>query len=227
MRALTHEGVQKMNDEYFSELMDLIVQLKKDPAQFDRADMDELALLTKTISNNLSDRFISVVEAFDKKFSLSTSDKREFLDRLVRIAEVTDRLPQTPSIQDDSIDLVPEFHLDKADKKRIFDLCSGMRKIVFASEIFDDPHKKRLLNRIAAIEKEVHQNQGKLDTVLAGVVDVGDALGKFGRSVEPLTKRMQEIANIARRGSEQYQQIPPPEEKLSLPAPDTAPESNA
>ena len=99
-----------------------------------------------------------------------------------------------------------------------------MRKIVFSSSIFDAPHRRRLLNRIAAIEHEVHQKQGKLDVILAGVVDVGDALGKFGDKIEPLTKRMKEVAQIARSGSKEYEQIPAPDEIKALPAPEDSDE---
>lgn len=77
-----------------------------------------------------------------------------------------------------------------------------------------------MLNRIAAIENEAMKDKGNLDTVLAGIVDVGDALGAFGRKVEPLTKRMQEIAGIAKKGSKEYDQLPSAEEIKALPSPE-------
>ncbi|MCW1933108.1 hypothetical protein [Pararhodobacter zhoushanensis] len=110
--------------------------------------------------------------------------------------------------------------MEEPERIKILDLCTAMRKIIFVSVFFDDPHKTRLLNRIAAIERETHRKKGRLDVVLGGVVDIGDALGKFGEKVEPLTKRIQEIARIARGGSREYDQIPAPEELKKLPAPD-------
>jgi hypothetical protein len=126
---------------------------------------------------------------------------------------------QKPNDQSDT-ELLPTFSLERSDHKRLSKLCGDMRNIVFSSQFFDDPHKRRLLNRIAAIENEAMKEKGNLDTVLAGIVDVGDALGAFGRKVEPLTKRMQEVASIAKKGSKEYDQLPSPDEIKSLPAPE-------
>jgi len=99
-----------------------------------------------------------------------------------------------------------------------------MRKIIHASEAFDVPHKKRLLNRIAAIEKQVYSDKGLLDVVLGGVSDIGETLGKFGGDIKPLTDRMAEVKKITRSGSEEYKQLPEPDEVKSLPAPEEEPE---
>lgn len=94
-----------------------------------------------------------------------------------------------------------------------------MRKIVLASPVFDEAHKRRLLDRITAIEKQVHQKKGRLDVVLAGVSDVGDTLKKFGTDLKPLTDRMTEIKRITQGSSTEYEAIPAPEELAKLPAP--------
>jgi hypothetical protein len=106
--------------------------------------------------------------------------------------------------------LLPTFTLGKSDRTRVSKLCSDMRKIVFASSEFDAPHKRRLLNRIAAIEIQISRDRGLFDVILAGIADFGEALGKFGKEIKPLTDRMVEIRKIAQEGTPDYDQIPPP-----------------
>lgn len=117
-------------------------------------------------------------------------------------------------------ELLPTFTLEAPDQARVLKLCGDMRKIIIGTTDFDTAHKRRLLDRVAAIEKQVHQEKGMLDVVLAGVTDVGETLGKFGKDLKPLTDRMSEINKIARGGSKEYDQIPAPEEIKSLPAPE-------
>ncbi|MFT5615713.1 MAG: hypothetical protein ACI8Q6_003002 [Granulosicoccus sp.] len=87
-----------------------------------------------------------------------------------------------------------------------------MREIVLATDVFDQPHRRRLLNRIAGIEHQIEQPNGLLDVVRAGVSDVGETLNKFGLDIKPLTDRMNEVFQITRSHSEQYKQISPAEE---------------
>ena len=110
------------------------------------------------------------------------------------------------------------------EKGRVLELSSQIRKIIFASTAFDEPHKRRLLNRIAAIENEVNQPKGKLDVILGGVSDIGDALKKFGGDLKPLSDRISEIKKITQSKSKEYAQIPAPEEQKALPAPDESDE---
>ncbi|MBP1804983.1 hypothetical protein [Rubellimicrobium aerolatum] len=122
--------------------------------------------------------------------------------------------------ESDLLDVTPTFELNADDKARVFTLCGEMRRIILASSLFDDAHKRRLLNRINAIEKQLNQPKGLFDVILGGVSDVGEVAGKFGDDVKPLTDRIREIAGIARGRTEQYSQLPPPDEVKQLPKPD-------
>lgn len=108
--------------------------------------------------------------------------------------------------------LTPQFSLQKQDKARVYELCGQIRKIILAEPSFDEPHKRRLLNRIAAVEKEVGKEKGRFDTILAGIVDFGETAGKFGKDIKPLTDRYREVREITQAGTKEYDQIPAPEE---------------
>ena len=185
--------------------------------ELSHADFDELIALSRLAGEALPGNFHEILTR--TKFLTSGDDQSVLGERLGRTLLVQEKFGSS-FVESSVSDLVPTFSLVEADHQRLSKLCIDMRKIVFSSQIFDEPHKRRLLNRIAAIENEALKEKGNLDTVLAGIVDVGDALGAFGKKVEPLTKRMQEIAGLARKGSPEYDQLPSPDETKALPSPD-------
>jgi hypothetical protein len=184
-----------------------------------RADMDEITMLTDIIRNNLPDKFIKLVIAADEDFPSSDEGRFELLQRLEKILEVAIAFPGAYKTDEIGNGLLPTFELSKSDQSRVFELCDQMRKIVFASAVFDEPHKRRLLDRVAAIEQQVHQKKGKFDVILGGISDIGETLGKFGVDIKPLTDRMNEVVKITRKGTKEYDQLPAPEEVKQLPPP--------
>jgi hypothetical protein len=151
--------------------------------------------------------------------------QKTWINRLIRVLEIedsiSDKVRSQSRIETSELDeLIPSFSISANEKKKIFQLCAAMRKIVLASHIFDHPHRRRLLNRIAAIEAETEKPRGMFDVVRAGISDLGETLGKFGTDIKPLTDRMTEVVQIARKGSKQYDQLPEPEEVKKLPPPE-------
>ena len=183
------------------------------------ADYDEVQFLTTLLVDHIPQK---IVELSNGKFPRTGQDQRKFGERCLRALALSQQFGslETTKAPSSTEELLPVFELEQHDKERIFKLCTDMRKIVFASSVFDEPHKKRLLNRIAAIEKQVHSPKGLFDVILGGVSDVGETLNKFGTDIKPLTDRMTEVAQIARKGTKEYDQIPAPEEVKKLPAPD-------
>lgn len=116
--------------------------------------------------------------------------------------------------------LDPHFQLSLDENAHVLHLCAALRESIFRSKLFDAPHRRRLLDRVAAIEREIHLPKGRLDVVLGGMSDVGEALGKFGNDIKPIFDRMSEILKITRGGSKEYDQLPPPDEVKRLPPPD-------
>ena len=206
-------------DALSQRLWELFDSHRKNAADFRRADMDEIAMVAKACGNLLPERLQNLIIGYDTGFSGTVGANAQFLERALRIFEVDSSLPKIEVISNND-ELLPTFSLNEKDKERVLKLCGDMRKIVFASTDFDEPHKKRLLNRIAAIEEQVYSPRGLFDVVLGGVSDTGETLGKFGKDIKPLTERMSEIAKITRHATKEYDQIPAPEEVKKLPAPE-------
>ncbi|WP_288994957.1 hypothetical protein [uncultured Gemmobacter sp.] len=147
--------------------------------------------------------------------------RRDSINRMSAILRATAEIPKSlvqKTVAGANTDLV-YFELNEEDSRKILDLCTQIRKIVWATSAFDAPHRNRLLKRISAIETEVHKKHGLFDVVLGGVSDFGETLGKFGKDIKPLTDRVAEIAKIARKNTEEYSSLPAPEDVKRLPPP--------
>tara|TARA_R110002074_G_scaffold98171_14_gene212584 strand:- start:177 stop:812 length:636 start_codon:yes stop_codon:yes gene_type:complete len=206
-----------MTKDAIERISGMINEMVENYETLDRATIDELFITADNNSALFHPRFNEVLGSLDSNFDPDYLHYTlEKLNRLQRIIDVSAKLG-SPEQTLDFEEFTPTFELEQDDKDQMLKLSSGMRKIVFTSTIFDAPHKRRLLNRLAAMEHEIHQKKGRLDVILAGVQDVGETLRKFGQDIEPLSKRMQEFAGLARKGSKEYDQIPPPDEQLKLP----------
>uniref|UniRef100_UPI003B51914E hypothetical protein n=1 Tax=Roseovarius indicus TaxID=540747 RepID=UPI003B51914E len=153
----------------------------------------------------------------------TSAARHQVIHRVLTILEALKKVPE--NIQEDALAtsdaLIPSFSLPEKDKDRIAELCEKMRRIIFSTTDFDEPHRLRLLNRIAAIEAEIHKPKGMFDVVRGGIDDLGETLGKFGKDIKPLTDRMQEVVSIARKNTKEYDQLPEPEEIKRLPSPES------
>jgi len=184
-----------------------------------REDLDEICMIAAHGKNELPQRLLDVIFEYDKKYNAYAVDPQiDFLKRVLRIIEVSKTLQST----DQNETLLPTFSLKHQDVKRIEVLCMKMREIIFETDFFDDAHRRRLLDRLTLIEREIHQPKGKFDIVRGGLNDLGETLGKFGKDIKPLTDRMNEIVDIARKATGFYDQLPAPKEIKKLPKPGSA-----
>ena len=185
-------------------------------------DIDRLKVFANAGRDILPDEIGTLLESPMR----SSEGRGRLIRRIQVILRAYDDLPDglLAEANRETDELLPTFELDQADAERVFKLCADMRKIVFASNDFDEPHRIRLLNRIAAIERETKKPKGLYDVVLGGISDFGETLGKFGSDIKPLTERLEEVARITRRGSKQYEQLPEPEEQGKLPPPERSDE---
>ena len=110
----------------------------------------------------------------------------------------------------------PEFELSRGDKNKIRSLLSQTRDMIANADCFDDPHKRRLLARVSQVETEIFKPKGSLDTILAGIVDFGEAIGIAGEKARPMFDRICEIRGIAQSKTPDYKQLPPPDEMKRL-----------
>lgn len=126
-----------------------------------------------------------------------------------------------------NVDTIAFFSPSNGDRKRMLDLCMELRSLINESEFLTPEFRNLLLKRLGAMEIQINSEKGTFDTILGGINDVGETAGKFGDDAKPLVDRFLEIFGIARKKSEQYSQLPPPEEVKQLPPPNEDENSNS
>ena len=181
------------------------------------AAIDEIQIILEGFEDHFSPKFIGLISG---SWGKTSSARRTTATRLLAILNAEQFKSENFPSSDEAEALLPVFVLDETDKERMLKLASDIRKIVTASTSFDEPHKVRLLNRITAMENEVHKPKGRFDVFLGGLSDFGETAGKFGNDIKPLTDRVREMVGIARKNTKEYDKLAPPEEQLELPHPD-------
>ncbi len=189
------------------------------------AMLEGISVFADAAKEHLPDSFFDVLSEFRTRMSNAdeTDPSEPYFRRLQAIVLATITVNSYTS-DTAFLTTYPTFNLDQSEKDRIALLASQMRKIVHASELFDNSHKVRILNRISSIENEVLKPKGLFDVILGGTSDIGETLGKFGVDIKPLTDRMKEIKQITRSKTKEYDELPAPDEIKKLPAPDDSEE---
>ena len=82
------------------------------------------------------------------------------------------------------------------DFQEIQNLINQIRDLITSSEVITVKHKRRLLERLERMQKELHKSTSDLDRFWGFIGEAGIALGKFGNDVKPLVDRIKDLANI-------------------------------
>jgi hypothetical protein len=90
--------------------------------------------------------------------------------------------------------LVYEF--SQGDYDQIQGLLNQLRSLISSSELFENDHKMRLLNKLENLQREIHKTMSTLDSFWSLVGDAGIALGKFGEDAKPFVDRIADIMKI-------------------------------
>lgn len=106
------------------------------------------------------------------------------------------------------------YKLDNSDVQRAQQILNELRELLADSQVLDNDHKRRLLEKVEALQRELHKRMSDLDRIWGLIGEAGVLLGKFGRDVKPLTDRIRELVGIAWRSQATSEQLPTPEQPL-------------
>ena len=88
------------------------------------------------------------------------------------------------------------YEFSDDDIGKIQNLISELRDLIAKSDVFEEGHKRRLLNRLERLQSELHKRVSDLDRFWGVVGDAGVMLGKFGEDVKPIVDRIKELTGI-------------------------------
>lgn len=92
-----------------------------------------------------------------------------------------------------------DYIFEEENYKTIQDTLNKLRDELLSSELFDEAHKQRILEKLESLQKELHKKMSSLDKTLGQLVLIGSALGSAGEKAKPMFDRINEtIKSILR-----------------------------
>ena len=99
-------------------------------------------------------------------------------------------------------------------------LINEMRDIITNSEVITANHKRRLLERLERMQRELHKKTSDLDRFWGFIGEAGVTIGKFGNDIKPLIDRINELAKIVWKTIALKETLLNNHMPISLPEPD-------
>ncbi|MFZ1425877.1 MAG: hypothetical protein WAS21_03795 [Geminicoccaceae bacterium] len=94
------------------------------------------------------------------------------------------------------ISKAPAYHFNDQEITEIQRLINELRIYLTDSDLFEDAHRRRLLQRLEGLQVELHKKMSDLDRFWGLLGDAGVALGKFGTDAKPIVDRIRELTGI-------------------------------
>lgn len=100
------------------------------------------------------------------------------------------------------------YDFTEADIHRVQNLINELRGLLTADSSLDEGHKRRLLSRLEALQKELHKRVSDLSHFYNLMGDAGVALGKLGKDAKPFVDRIREIVQIGWKAQARAEELP-------------------
>ena len=101
------------------------------------------------------------------------------------------------------------YEFDDDDIDKIQNLINELRDLITMSDVIEEDHKRRLLNRLERLQSELHKRVSDLDHFWGLVGDAGVMVGKFGEDVKPIVDRIRELRTIIWDAQVRAEGLPP------------------
>ena len=118
------------------------------------------------------------------------------------------------------------YEFSEGDLERGQKLLNEIRDLITNSSLFDEPHRRRLLDRLERVQSEFHKKISDLDRFWGLIGDAGVALGKFGNDAKPIVDRIRELTSLVWATQARTEGLPsncPPPPSLPPPSPEVPP----
>jgi len=222
-----------------TKLDEILVHSLRPPPEF----LDNTLLPAAILLEQLRQRSKGLVQW--QSYELTTADRggltKGLVDGLVRLRKslltliagrnLQEKVSVSRSYYAALLDGRSEPVLLASDVERIQELVHILRTEIRQTNELDERHKARILKRVDALQAELDQPLTALDRGMIRVIELGAALGEFGKKVKPLVDRVREVGEVFGRSKVRSMGLPeanrpellPPEEP-ALPAPGLDPQ---
>ena len=108
------------------------------------------------------------------------------------------------------------YEIPDNDLQRAQQIFNELRDLFSNSTFFDEDHKRRLLDKLERMQRELHKRVSDFDRWLGLAIDIAKALGEAGTEAKPIVDRIRELLDIARRAQSKVEKLPDPKDILPL-----------
>ena len=112
------------------------------------------------------------------------------------------------------------YELSESDLEQIQKLINHLRKLLQDTKEIDDKHRARLLERLEAMQSELHRKMTNFEILWGYCIEASYAIARVGEAAKEIRKTIQEILKIAGIAASVAHELPsstPP--PLQLPEP--------
>ena len=88
------------------------------------------------------------------------------------------------------------YEFSESDYLRIQELIGELRTLISESQLITADHQRRLLRRLEAMQRELHQKTTDIDRFWGFIGEAGITIRKFGEDIEPVSERVNELGKI-------------------------------
>ena len=196
------------HSEYTAELQRILMELRNSAKNDDGVRLSGITRVEMLVavvgSDEFPKRFHELLEAAQNSNNRTSDNWYTIFDGMCVILDTKFFIESVSVRSNGDLDIIPFFEPDNTDRQKMLEGCKQLRTIVNDSLSLDAKNRNRLLKRISAMEIEINKSNGLLDTILAASSDIGEAVGKFGGDIKPMTDRIREITSIAKKSSQEY-----------------------
>lgn len=100
------------------------------------------------------------------------------------------------------------YEFTDGDLQRIQQLINELREQLVANQQLTAEHKQRVMQRLEALQRELHKRVSDLSRIYGLVGEAGVLLGKLGEDAKPFVDRIREIAQIGWRTQSRAEELP-------------------
>jgi hypothetical protein len=105
-------------------------------------------------------------------------------------------LSETEARYSDVFSSEQTYEFSDKDIKRVQTLVDELRGLISSSALIGEGHKRRLLRRLEAMQRELHKHTSDIDRFWGFVAEAGIVSRKFGEDMKPISDRVFELGKI-------------------------------
>ena len=100
------------------------------------------------------------------------------------------------------------YSLTDNEYDNIQEKINKLRENLLNTEMLDEKHRERVLNKLEELQKELHKKMSSLDKFLGGMISIAHTLGVSAKEAKPFTNDVKDILDITLNAKSRGENLP-------------------